>query len=294
MEETGMEKRKGQKRLIILLCVLAVLSLLLLAMIKGRSPTAGYEAKTVTTGDLVTYYHFSGTVIAPSRSTCTAAMPLTVQKLYRKSGDAVKKGDAVLRSEQGTLYKAGQDGTLGELTLSPGQSIPQGGTLFTVADYDTLVVRLLADEQDAAALTVGAEVTVDFQALHGQSRKGEITYISREAEKASGGIPCYSAHVTIEDTTGLLCGMTAHITLEKDRAEHAVLIENAAVMTDESNNPYVYYVKNGRMAAKYIALGHSDGTLSTVTAGLKEGETVYTPIQPTAAADPMALLREEP
>lgn len=270
-----------------------VLAGLVLLVALSRSPDDGYIQQTALTGDLTTYYSFSGSVIAPERMVSVAEDPLTISQLYYREGDRVEKGEAVLKTSDGRVYRAGMDGELWGLTLSKGQTVPAGQTLFSVVDYQDLRIRIQVDEQDVAALSLDQPVRVSIHAL-GLTQDGRISRIAREAS-GQGGVPYFEVEVVLSQLpAGLLAGMSAEVKLENQSVTDGVLLPVKALQTDDQNRPYVYYVnEKGRMDAKYVTVGISDGIYAQIQQGVTPGETVYFPVEQPQSLNPMDLIREE-
>ena len=93
---------------------------------------------------------------------------------------------------------------------------------------------------------------------------------------------------------GLLAGMSAEVKLENQSVTDGVLLPVKALQTDDQNRPYVYYVnEKGRMDAKYVTVGISDGIYAQIQQGVTPGETVYLPVEQPQSLNPMDLIRED-
>lgn len=275
----------------------ALLSVLLAGLVLwaalSRSPDDGYLRETALLGDLTTYYSFSGVVTAPDRTVSVAETPLTVSQLYFAEGDPVQKGDAVLKASDGRIYRAGMNGELWGLTLAKGQTAAAGQTLFSVVNYRDLRVRIQVDEQDIAALPLDQAVSVFVSGLHLET-EGRISRIAREAS-GQGNAPYFEAEVLFSQIpSGLMAGMSAEVRMEKQSVKGGILLPVNALQTDDQNRPYVYYLnEKGRMDAKYVAVGASDGVYAEILQGVAPGEDVFLPVEQPQSLNPMDLLREE-
>ena len=162
-----------------------------------------------------------------------------------------------------------------------------------MVDYQDLRIRIQVDEQDVAALSLDQPVRVSIHAL-GLTQDGRISRIAREAS-GQGGVPYFEVEVVLSQLpAGLLAGMSAEVKLENQSVTDGVLLPVKALQTDDQNRPYVYYVnEKGRMDAKYVTVGISDGIYAQIQQGVTPGETVYFPVEQPQSLNPMDLIREE-
>jgi pyruvate dehydrogenase E2 component (dihydrolipoamide acetyltransferase) len=84
-----------------------------------------------------------------------------VVRWYKKSGDAVKKGEPVLEIETDKVnldLEAEQDGTIGEVVAQEGQMVPVGGQLATIVGAGESAApqqRRVTDKKDSVKHTTG-------------------------------------------------------------------------------------------------------------------------------------------
>ena len=160
-----MKKKNKVWRWIKWLLVLAVLALLAGGFILFSSSTqsATYKEMTTTMGSLTTYYNFDGVVYAKRTQTIAASAPDTVKTVYVAQNAQVEEGDKLYKTEGGETVRAGIDGEITGLYVTPGDVIAAGEMTVQIIDMDDLEVRLNVDEYDVRAIVPGAqaEITVD-------------------------------------------------------------------------------------------------------------------------------------
>lgn len=117
------------------------------------------------------------------------------------------------------------DGTVLLRNVEPGEVVTMGGTLLRIANLEQLKLRVYLDVEDVDLVSLGQQVDVLVDALAGQSLKGNISWISAEAEftpknaqtrKARSQL-VYAIKLNVPNTGGHLhIGMPAEIRLHQD------------------------------------------------------------------------------
>lgn len=285
-----MQSHKKRKKKIIWGAVFLALVLLAAYGLFLRPQKTLYDEETAKTQDIVTYYSFSGNVEPGSEKVVAAASPMRIKSLPIKEGTLVKEDDDIIIPKSGNRIEAGMAGTLAEIYVDVDDTVPAGKNLFRIADYDHPVISFRADEYDVGALSVGMEVTVYVHALD-KTLTGTISEIAREAT-ISGNIAYYDAKVSVPQDGTLRMGMSAEVTVLKDKALLATTITLGAVQFDEDNQPYVYcYSRGGEIVRQPLLLGINNGTIVQVLDGVKSGETVLIPKDDAAMIPPFASIR---
>ena len=92
--------------------------------------------------------------------------------------------EAALASAQALVdaheLKSSLTGTVTNIALQAGQKVAAGQAVFTIADFSSWVVKTdNLTEMDVVNVEVGQKVSVQLDALPGQSLSGEVTHIKR-------------------------------------------------------------------------------------------------------------------
>ncbi len=287
-----MQSRKKRIRKIIWGVLLLVLALVVAYGIFLRPKAARYDEETAKTQDIVTYYSFSGNVEPGDEKIVTSTSPVRVKSLPIEEGTVVTEDDDIIIPKSGSRVEAGMDGVLAEIYVDVDDTVPSGRDLFRIADYDHPVVAFRVDEYDVGALSLGMEVTIYVHALD-KPLKGTITEIGREAN-VSGNIAYYDAKVSVPQDGTLRMGMSAEVTVLKDKAEMATTISIKAIQFDEGSEPYVYcYSRGEEIVRQPLLLGINNGSIVQVLDGVKSGETVLIPRDDSLAMMPFRNLRDQ-
>ncbi|MBQ8081272.1 MAG: HlyD family efflux transporter periplasmic adaptor subunit [Clostridia bacterium] len=267
-------KRKNRKKWVV--TILAVLAVAVIAfMFLSKRDNAGpmYAQDMLTVGDIATVFSFTGSVTAPNSQALAAPSDTTVREVYAQANQAVKKGDRLLRLEDGTLLKSDLDGEVTLLSVRKGDVVTAGRTLCEITDLSRLEVEISIDEYDVEAISLGKQVDVYVTALD-RHVDGTIQSFNKQAAK-SGELAYYTAVVAIDTPEGVLPGMQVEVTLTDREAKGAVLVKAAAVWFDERNEPYLLVAGGGGYERLPVQTGISDGSYVQILSGASAGTVAY-------------------
>lgn len=270
--ESIMKKKKIWPRVLIVVAVLACAVLVISNMLGEKS--SNLNQVTARTGDLSTYYSFTGALSASRVQTVVAPQGAKVQDIYVAAGDSVKSGDRLARLSTGDLLKSDIQGEVTSVAAKEDDTLQAGATILTIADLDNLEVDIKVDEYDIPAIHMGQEVEMTVSALD-ETIKGTITAIDKLATQTQSAT-YYNVTVSIEADARMLPGMEVGMKVLKDEAKNAVLLHMDALMFDDNNSPYVLTMdKNGRTQMTPVTVGISDGSNVEIKSGMSAGDTAY-------------------
>lgn len=281
-------KKKRTKWIVIILTliVIAVAATLLL----GKGTGTRYAEDTAVTGNLTTYYNFSGTLDVDKSATLYAPADTTVSEIYVQPNAVVAKNARLMRLADGTILKADFAGEVTSLNVVTDSVVRQGDALMELMDLNSMKATFKVDEYDIGAITIGktVQITVDGS---GAAFEGQVTAINKRATQ-SGDLSYYITTVDLNGKTlpeGALPGMQITVDVLNQQVENAVLLRMDSVSFTSKNVPYVLMRDGDRVRQVDISVGMNDGTYVEVTGGLKSGETVlYTPTAAKTFSDMMA------
>ncbi len=269
-----MKKKKKKGKIIfgivLLICIIAII----VGVFSFNQKSTSVETTTVKEGDISTYYTFSGTTDAVFAEDCTAQGIDTVYRVYVENGDSVERGDKLLKTEDGVVYKAGVSGTVTGLTVGEGDVIAAGQNMLSVIDYDSFQTVLKVDEYDVAGIHVGQDVQITINSL-GITETGTVNKISERAT-VSGGISYFTVTASLPSVSGLKIGMSLEAKFLKAQAINTLLLDVSALHFDEENNAYVLIPKSDGTASvkQAVKTGIQDGKKVQIISGLSAGDKV--------------------
>lgn len=270
--------KKRLKRAIVWLVILALLgggAVLGVGLLK-QEYTVSYDGYTAAVGSISNALSFSGSMSLINSASYTAASDATVREVYFQPGDAVLKGDRLMRLSSGEKVEAEFDGTVNTLSVSAGDSVSSGDALLQIADFAHMQVSIRVDEYDISSVSVGQPCTVTATATEKTftSQIAAINYIS----SSTGSVAYYTAtaYVDVEAGAGVYPGMQATVTLPQEEAKDVVVLKMDALSFDKNNSAFVYmYDAAGALQPQYVEGGISNGNYVEIKSGLQSGDTAY-------------------
>ena len=164
-------------------------------------------------------------------------------------------------------------GVVTEKNVETGDVVGSQTRLFTLADVDTLVVRVGVSELDVVELAVGSPAQVTLDAFPGRALQGRIRRIFPTADPSTRLVP---VEVALVDPGQMLRpGYLARVTFALG-AREGVLLVPANALVSGAGSTSVFVVDQGRALRRSVATGLTSEGRVEVTAGLEEGEAVIT------------------
>lgn len=270
----------------------------------------------------------SGTFAYEAESTVVADVSGTVASIAVSEGDWVNKGQTILVMTSDTLDEQVQSasdnlrnaqisyenqtdqlddytitspiqGTIVDKNYNAGETTEANQVLCTIYDLSYLTMTLSVDELDIADISVGQTVSVVADAVEDQTYQGVVTKVS-VAGTSSGSATTYPVTIRIDETDGLLPGMSVDATIELGSAEDVLAIPASALSRGDtvlvtSDSPSATQSEGsppkdgaspeegGKAVAdgdslQYtsvaVTTGISDGDYIEITSGLQDGDVV--------------------
>jgi multidrug efflux pump subunit AcrA (membrane-fusion protein) len=275
------KKKSARKAVIIAVIVVVVVALLALAVLTRRRGT-NYNEVTAKTGNITTYYNFSGNISAVNSQTLYASKVMQIKSINVTEGQAVKKDDVLMTTMAGENITAPFDGTVSAIYAAANEQQMTGNQLCKVVDYNNLELDVQVDEYDLAAISTGKDATVTINALN-KDITGKVTYVAQEGV-TQNGVSYFDAKVSLPGESDLRVGMTAQAKVLNKSVTGVNTLPMSSIQFDGSNQSYVY-MRDGKQVKKVdVTLGVNDGTTVEVQSGLKSGDTVLVPPTTSTAA----------
>ena len=177
-------------------------------------------------------------------------------------------------------------GTIVDKNYNAGETTEANQVLCTIYDLSYLTMTLSVDELDIASIEVGQSVSIVADAVEDTTYTGTVIKVS-VAGTSSGSATTYPVTIRIDETDGLLPGMSVDATIELASAEDVLAIPSAALnrgdtvlvtadspsaangtlvesTTEDGEDYYSVEVTTGVSGDDYIE----------IVSGLQEGDTV--------------------
>lgn len=182
---------------------------------------------------------------------------------------AVQRTGTVRRT---LTFRAPYSGYVLEKNVVEGQRLMPGDVLFRMADLSVVWVEGEIFERDLASMRVGQTVTVDFEALPGDTRSGRVTYIYPTLNQETR-----TARVRVEiPNPGLRLKPGMYATLRARGAPQAatVTVPRSAVLVTGTRSLVFVREPSGRLVPREVTLGSPAADRMAILSGLAAGETV--------------------
>jgi membrane fusion protein, heavy metal efflux system len=167
-------------------------------------------------------------------------------------------------------------GTVVQRKVGPGQYVNSGASdpVFVIGDLSTVWLVAFVRETDAAAVTVGQEMTFSVLALPGRDITAHIDYVSAAIDPATRRL---LVRATIDNKDGLLKPeMFANVTIYSPGDHPAVGVPKQALIY-EGDQVRVWVAHDDKsIELRQIKTGLTNGDLVEVKGNLKPGEQVVT------------------
>jgi membrane fusion protein (multidrug efflux system) len=170
-----------------------------------------------------------------------------------------------------TTIRAPFAGRVTERMVSAGQHLRPGDTLFTLTDYDPLIVRIFLPERDVIALKTGREVRMTLRAANEVTFQGRIRQISPVVDTATGTVKVTVEAVKPPDA--VRPGAFVTVDIVRDTKLNAIRVPREAVIR-ELREAHVFVVEGTVAKRRDLTLGVEEGDFVEALSGLKAGEKV--------------------
>ncbi len=225
---------------------------------EGDSVSSGGTIIVMTSSDL------SEQVTSASESVRTAQLSL----------------DSANDSLDNYSFTAPISGTIIDKNYEAGENVESGDTLCVIYDLSYLTMTLSVDELDVSSIAVGQSVEITADAVEGVTYSGVVTKVS-VAGTASGGVTTYPVTIRIDETDGLLPGMTVDATITLESAENVLAVPasalqrgNTVLLTADSPSAAGGTANESGYVTVEVTTGVSSDDYIEITSGLQEGDVV--------------------
>jgi HlyD family secretion protein len=167
------------------------------------------------------------------------------------------------------------------VNVKGGDEIQRGVVAVRLVDPTKFEAELLVNEMDIFQLNMGADATVQIDAMPALTLPAKVTFISPTAT-ISSGVVNYQVRVELQALQAdqnfqLREGLTVTVSIIVAQRSDVLLVPNAAVTT-QGGQAYVQVLTPiGTIETRAIKTGISNWQYTEVTEGLSEGEKVIIP-----------------
>lgn len=192
----------------------------------------------------------------------------------------------------GYTLVASQAGIISEMTVVEGDTVPAGTKLCTILGNDSYQVKIQIDELDIQGLEVGQSAIISFDAIENKEYTGQVSRVSLVGENPNG-VASYTVTVQVNETEGILPGMSANAKITTGLQEGVVLIPVECIQTLEGEKCVIRFNEDGTMETIPITLGLVNNTYAEVLDGVQEGDKLHKVVTMEDIYSQMGLTMEE-
>lgn len=235
---------------------IVAISLILLGFVflTLRFKTASQETISPRRGSIVEAIYALGKVKTRMHYELKLGILMTVQKVYVREGDPVKKGDPLAQFSDSGVFRSPFDGVVTLVAINEGESAAPSIPLLRVDDLSQKYVEVSLEQQGALRVRKGQAAEVVFESVRGVKLPGKVSALFSKNDE-------FLANIEVEGLgENVLPGMTADVSIIVGRHENALLIPAKAV-----SNGQVVVLRDKRKVKLPVTIGAIDGQMAEVT-----------------------------
>lgn len=171
------------------------------------------------------------------------------------------------------VVRAPISGYITAKNVTMGQMASPGLELFGIKNSDMADVELNVTDSVISKISEDTKAVISIKSAGLNKIKGSVTVVSKAKSDQTG---MFTVKVAIPNKDGKIkIGMLADVSLVVDKTKNALAIDSNAVINKNGKN-FVYIAKDGKAVKKEVEIGISNGEITEITKGLKEGDKVIT------------------
>ncbi len=169
-------------------------------------------------------------------------------------------------------WSAPRDGVVLERNVVEGMKATAGDVLFRLADLSTVWVVADINENDLAAVRVGAPATVRIRSLPGRTFEGQVALLYPQIAKETRTT---RARIEIANPDGvLLPDMYAEVAIASSAGAPVIAVPDSAVIDSGDRRVVIVDRGDGRFEPREVDTGVRGGGLTEVRNGVEAGDKV--------------------
>lgn len=287
----------SKKLLFLLLAVVVMIAglFVMFSRMRSASTTPVVETEAVTRGAVRQTVLATATVKPENKLDVIPSTAGRAETVEAEMGMKVKQGQVLLwmsSSERATMLDAARakgekelefwkdvykptavvaplDGTIISRNVVPGQTVTTTTNVFVMSDR--LIIEADLDETDLGKIVLDQRVDATLDGFPGEPKLQGKVYKIAYSSTTVNNVTTYKVTVLLDTIPDYMrSGMTANVTFIINEHKDVLLVPASSV---QGGLVYVP-ASDGKPQAREVKIGLSDGKVSEVVSGLKEGELV--------------------
>ncbi len=172
-----------------------------------------------------------------------------------------------------TKIRALSEGYITERLIETGDRVNANTQVYTIEDFNPLLIRVFVPTSDAIKLDLGMSAEVTTEVLKGLVFKGHVKLINPRIDVETGTVK-----VTVEvvdNSLRLQPGMFVEVQIAIGTKENVLVIPRKAILYKQ-NKSFVFVLDRSQVSQREVLLGLLEEDHVEVTKGLDEGEVIVT------------------
>jgi len=161
-------------------------------------------------------------------------------------------------------------GLISKVFIHKGALVRENDNMLEMMNPDSMVIRFHVPEQYAHLIRKNTSVSVLVDSFKGEYVDSKIVRIFPEIDEATHT-------VTVESSlniAGVSPGMFIRVKLPVRSAKNALIVPDAALLTDQNGKHSIFVLKDGKAEKRIVKKGLESGFLVQIVKGVSFGETV--------------------
>ncbi|MDY3918575.1 MAG: efflux RND transporter periplasmic adaptor subunit [Candidatus Limivivens sp.] len=201
-----------------------------------------------------------------------AAYNQTYLDLLTDREELIEELQELKEYQKNPVVTADCEGYIVSLDVLEGMPYEKDQQFCTIADAQTLNLKVEIDELDIDGVAVGQSASVVFDAFEEEIYEGTVEKISGVGNN-SGGVTTYTVTIALAGNTHLKNAMSATATITLETKNDALLVPVEAIETIDGQK-YVQVLKDDTITRTAVTLGLVNSEYAEITEGLSDGDQV--------------------
>jgi multidrug efflux pump subunit AcrA (membrane-fusion protein) len=211
-----------------------------------------------------------GTVESDRKFELKTGVPMTIEHLMIKEGDLVKKGQQILKYQNGPQVLSPLTGTTVSVYANEFEILPAGTKVLEIQDLNKLYVEVALEQQSVMRVRRGQRVRISFESLRAEKYMTQVESVYPRQQNFIVKLPLP------EKIPGVLPGMTVDVAIEVGQKSDALVVPLKAIAFGK---------------IRMIRKNHRDAELVSVKIGMMDEDRAEI-IDPPLSQEDLILIRK--
>ena len=215
-----------------------------------------YEFVTPRRGSITEAIYGLGKVKTYKKYDVKIGVMSTVEKIYAREGDVVKKGQPLIRFAESLMFHSPLNGTVTFLGVDEAEAVAPQMAIMSVKDLTNRYIEVSLEQQGALRVQKNQKADVIFESLRGEKLAGRVKALFPKNDE-------FLAHIQVDGLMdNVLPGMTADVSITVGEHENVLLVPVSSLV-----NGHITIIRNDEKTKVPIKVGGIDGEWAEVIEG---------------------------